>query len=177
MSEERELKQIEETFRNLIERQLIPSFQHLLYLVQRYYELYKEFLEQEVEYSGLRGWVEFKWVRPKKNYGKKYYYYYLRYYDYAGGKKIKRSKYLGKVIPREILEELMKSKRARLLLRELHELERKIEKEAKFLAKVVIPDIARVLISKVEELAEVPSSPEEEETNIERQEEKEKERG
>ncbi|RLC71981.1 MAG: hypothetical protein DRI26_03955, partial [Chloroflexi bacterium] len=108
-------------------------------LEKRINELSKEISKIQVHYDGKPAWIEFKWVYNKLK--KKYYYYYLRYIDeLPDGRRIKRSKYLGKAVDKELREAIENNRRLRRLLKlqrmyleEYERLQRRLEKIKKWL--------------------------------------------
>lgn len=169
-------EKIKEEFRQLISRRLLPALYHVVDLVHEYYETYRRVTEVEVRYGTLEGWIEYKWVKPKKESFTKYWYFYLRYYDVVHGKRVKRSKYLGKTIPPEIYRQLQANREVRQLLRRLRRLYREIRREAEQVTREVIREIVTEIVTKVESLATVPPPLTEEEEEEEDEEEEINER-
>jgi len=103
-------------------------------LEKRINELSKEISKIQVHYDGKSAWIEFKWVYNKLK--KKYYYYYLRYIDeLPDGRRIKRSRYLGKTVDKELREAIENNRRLRRLLKlqrmyleEYERLQRRLER-------------------------------------------------
>jgi len=108
-------------------------------LEKRINEIAKEIAEIKIHYDGKPAWIEFKWVYNKLK--KKYYYYYLRYIDeLPDGRKIKRSRYLGKAVDKELREAIENNRRLRRLLKlqrmyleEYERLQKRLEKIKKWL--------------------------------------------
>ena len=108
-------------------------------LEKRIDEIAKEIAEIKIHYNGRSAWIEFKWVYNKLK--KKYYYYYLRYIDeLPDGRRIKRSRYLGKAVDKELREAIENNRRLRRLLKlqrmyleEYERLQKRLEKIKKWL--------------------------------------------
>jgi len=102
-------------------------------------EIAKEIAEIKIHYDGKPAWIEFKWVYNKLK--KKYYYYYLRYIDeLPDGRRIKRSRYLGKAVDKELREAIENNRHLRRLLKlqrmyleEYERLQKRLEKIKKWL--------------------------------------------